>query len=47
MPGALPVLNEECLNHAIKAGIALQGEINSKIMFERKHYFDSDTPPGY
>ena len=43
----LPVLNEECLDLAIKASLALNGKINQRIKFDRKHYFYSDLPQGY
>ena len=38
LPGMLPVLNENCLNQAIKASIALNGRILPRIRFDRKHY---------
>ncbi|CDW85381.1 aspartyl glutamyl-trna amidotransferase subunit b [Stylonychia lemnae] len=47
LPGMLPVLNEECLDLAIKASLALKGKINHQIKFDRKHYFYSDLPQGY
>ena len=47
LPGMLPVLNEECLDLAIKASLAFKGHINPKIKFDRKHYFYSDLPQGY
>ena len=47
LPGMLPVLNEECLNLAIKASLALEGNINRLIKFDRKHYYYSDLPQGY
>lgn len=47
LPGMLPVLNEECLDLAIKASLAFKGEINPRIKFDRKHYFYSDLPQGY
>ncbi len=47
LPGMLPVLNEECLNLAVKASLALKGHINERIKFDRKHYYYSDLPQGY
>lgn len=47
LPGMLPVLNEECLNLAVKASLALKGDINRRIKFDRKHYYYSDLPQGY
>ena len=47
LPGTLPVLNEECLNVAVKCALALNGEIPSSIKFDRKHYVYQDLPQGY
>jgi len=47
LPGMLPVLNEECLNQAIKASLALGGRILPKIKFDRKHYVYADLPQAY
>jgi len=47
LPGMLPVLNEECLNIAIKASLALRGSILPIIKFDRKHYVYADLPQGY
>ena len=47
LPGMLPVLNEHCLNQAIKCSIALEGNILPKIKFDRKHYSYADLPQGY
>jgi aspartyl/glutamyl-tRNA(Asn/Gln) amidotransferase B subunit len=47
IPGTLPTLNEECINQAIRCGLALGGTINHESIFERKHYFYSDMPLGY
>ncbi|KAF8818214.1 Asp-tRNA(Asn)/Glu-tRNA(Gln) amidotransferase subunit GatB [Rickettsia endosymbiont of Cardiosporidium cionae] len=47
MPGTLPVLNEYCVHQAIKTGLALNGNINNKSIFDRKHYFYPDLPQGY
>lgn len=44
LPGMLPVLNEECLNIAIKCSLALNGEVAETIKFDRKHYFYADLP---
>ncbi|MGC8765753.1 MAG: Asp-tRNA(Asn)/Glu-tRNA(Gln) amidotransferase subunit GatB [Brevinematia bacterium] len=46
-PGVLPVLNREVLNKAIKAGLALNGEILLYSKFDRKNYFYPDLPKGY
>lgn len=47
LPGTLPVLNKEAVSLAIRAGIALDSEINPLSRFERKHYFYPDLPKGY
>lgn len=47
MPGTLPVLNEEAVNLAIKAGLALNGQIAKHSKFDRKNYFYPDLPKGY
>ena len=46
-PGALPKLNEEVLNYAIKAALALDCEINEESQFDRKNYFYPDSPKNY
>lgn len=38
-PGALPKLNENVLNYAIKAGLALGCKINKESQFDRKKLF--------
>jgi len=47
LPGALPVLNEECVNLAIRMGLALESQIQSISTFSRKNYFYPDLPKGY
>lgn len=47
MPGVLPVLNQEVLNKAILAGLALNGHISTYSRFDRKQYFYPDLPKGY
>ena len=47
MPGALPVLNNEVIMHAIRAAIALHLKINESFWFDRKSYFYPDLPLGY
>lgn len=46
-PGVLPVLNQEVLTLAIRAGLALKAVIPEISRFERKHYFYPDLPKGY
>ncbi len=47
MPGALPVINEYCVNQAILTGLSLDAVINKKSVFDRKNYFYPDLPQGY
>lgn len=47
LPGMLPVLNEECLDLAIKASLGLGGRILPQIKFDRKHYYFADLPQAY
>ncbi|UOQ44075.1 Asp-tRNA(Asn)/Glu-tRNA(Gln) amidotransferase subunit GatB [Halobacillus salinarum] len=46
-PGVLPVLNEEAVNFAMKAAMALNCEIASDTKFDRKNYFYPDNPKAY
>ncbi len=46
-PGVLPVLNKEVVWKAVKAGLALNGEISKYSKFDRKNYFYPDLPKGY
>jgi len=47
LPGALPVLNEEALEKAVLAGLALECNIAEFTKFDRKNYFYPDLPKGY
>ena len=47
MPGALPVINKECVRQAIITGLGLNAKINLKSIFDRKNYFYPDLPQGY
>lgn len=47
LPGALPVLNEECVNLALRMGFALHSTIQKMSVFARKNYFYPDLPKGY
>ena len=46
-PGTLPVLNKSVVEYAMRAGLALNCEINKVNGFERKHYFYPDLPAAY
>lgn len=47
LPGMLPVLNQQAINLAVKAGKALNADIAKISRFDRKHYFYPDLPKGY
>jgi len=47
MPGALPVINEYCIDQAIITGLSLNADINKVSVFDRKNYFYPDLPQGY
>lgn len=47
LPGMLPRLNGEAIKFAIRAGRAMNCEINADSRFDRKHYFYPDSPKGY
>ncbi len=47
LPGMLPRLNEAAIYYAVKAGLALNSEINLESRFDRKHYYYPDLPKGY
>lgn len=47
LPGTLPVLNEEVVNLAVKAGKALSCDINQLNKMDRKNYFYPDLPKAY
>ena len=47
MPGMLPVLNEFCVEQAVKTGLGLNAQINKISSFDRKNYFYPDLPQGY
>ena len=46
-PGMLPVINEFCIQQAIKTGLGLNAKINLYSVFDRKNYFYADLPQGY
>ncbi|WP_449354338.1 Asp-tRNA(Asn)/Glu-tRNA(Gln) amidotransferase subunit GatB [Virgibacillus natechei] len=46
-PGTLPVINEEAVNFAMKAAMALNCEIAEHTKFDRKNYYYPDNPKAY
>ncbi|MCB1313862.1 MAG: Asp-tRNA(Asn)/Glu-tRNA(Gln) amidotransferase GatCAB subunit B, partial [Sedimentitalea sp.] len=47
MPGMLPVINEFCVEQAVRTGLGLKAKINLTSAFDRKNYFYPDLPQGY
>src|SRR5215468_6427022 len=47
MPGMLPVINEYCVEQAVRTGLGLNAAINLRSVFDRKNYFYPDLPAGY
>ena len=47
MPGMLPVINEYCIEQAVRTGLGLKAQINLTSAFDRKNYFYPDLPQGY
>ena len=47
MPGVLPVLNQQVLESAVKAGLALNCQIADYSKFDRKQYFYPDLPKNF
>jgi aspartyl-tRNA(Asn)/glutamyl-tRNA(Gln) amidotransferase subunit B len=47
LPGALPVLNYQAVEYAIRTGLATSCSIAPRSVFARKNYFYPDLPKGY
>lgn len=47
MPGMLPVINKFCVEQAVRTGLGLKAQINTRSRFDRKNYFYPDLPQGY
>jgi aspartyl-tRNA(Asn)/glutamyl-tRNA(Gln) amidotransferase subunit B len=46
-PGMLPVINEKCVEQAVRTGLGLKARVNLRSIFDRKNYFYPDLPQGY
>lgn len=46
-PGTLPTINKKAVEHVIKVGLAVDGQIANFTEFDRKNYFYPDIPKGY
>jgi aspartyl-tRNA(Asn)/glutamyl-tRNA(Gln) amidotransferase subunit B len=46
-PGMLPVINNVCVEQAVRTGLGLKAQINNRSVFARKNYFYADLPQGY
>lgn len=46
-PGTLPVINKKALEHMVRIGLAVGGNIANFTEFDRKNYFYPDIPKGY
>lgn len=47
LPGVLPVINKRVVEFAIKAGLAMNCEINKFSKFDRKNYYYPDLPKNF
>ena len=47
MPGVLPVLNRKVVEYCVRAGLALNCQINRYSRQDRKHYFYPDLPKAF
>jgi aspartyl-tRNA(Asn)/glutamyl-tRNA(Gln) amidotransferase subunit B len=47
LPGSLPVINRQAVEHVLLAGLAIGAEIPAATRWDRKNYFYPDLPKGY
>ncbi|MBI3962731.1 MAG: Asp-tRNA(Asn)/Glu-tRNA(Gln) amidotransferase subunit GatB, partial [Deinococcus sp.] len=47
LPGSLPVINRQAVEHGIMLALALDCEVSRRIQFYRKNYFYPDLPKNY
>jgi aspartyl-tRNA(Asn)/glutamyl-tRNA(Gln) amidotransferase subunit B len=47
LPGVLPLLNATAVQLAVRAALALEGDVQRVSRFARKNYFYPDLPKGY
>jgi aspartyl-tRNA(Asn)/glutamyl-tRNA(Gln) amidotransferase subunit B len=47
LPGALPVMNRQAVELAIRTGLALNCSVQAENAISRKNYFYADLPSGY
>jgi len=46
-PGTLPTINQKAVEHVLRVGLAVDGELADYTEFDRKNYFYPDLPKGY
>ena len=46
-PGMLPVINQFCIEQAVRTGLGIKAQVNLHSVFDRKNYFYPDLPNGY
>lgn len=46
-PGTLPTLNKKAIEHVLRVGLAVGGQLADYTEFDRKNYFYPDIPKGY
>lgn len=47
MPGALPVINRQAVEYALRVALGLECQVQTTSIFARKNYFYPDLPKGY